>query len=434
MKKNAIASLLLAFATAFALADNLGTASLVGDLSSTSDYVYTADQADAVFATRVPTNRTVNGHALTGNVTIGESDITVTPGGGSYTLSGWVDSVDSYLGQIVPDAGTMLLGIKDGKLIAGTSSAVQRDLNINGTNVIAAIQSASAEAKAYTDASAYTHPSYTAQTGKPTSDASPGFGDMFTISQITSDSTGHVTGATDRTITIPSTAATTSDAGLMSAADKTKLNGIAAGATKGFTKFKIRNTAENAWLNASANTEQDLIHRNGFDVSATTGGFIIDVKLTDSTSTSSSTTAASATAVKNALDSAKAYADSAVAAGAYTHPSYTARTGKPTANATPGWGGTFTVSQIKSDATGHVTDAVDRTITIPSAAATTSAAGLMSAADKTALDSLSSGAVIKTSVAAALTAQGVSSADNIDTLNETIAELKKVIAVLEALD
>lgn len=72
----------------------------------------------------------------------------------------------------------------------------------------------------------------------------------------------------------------------------------------------------------------------------------------------------------------------------YTHPSYTARTGKPTANATPGFGGTFTVSQISSDATGHVTSATDRTITIPSATATQSANGLMSSADKTELDKL----------------------------------------------
>ena len=50
----------------------------------------------------------------------------------------------------------------------------------------------------------------------------------------------------------------------------------------------------------------------------------------------------------------------------YTHPTYTARTGKPTANQTPAFGGTATVSQITSDATGHVTGATDRTITIPS--------------------------------------------------------------------
>lgn len=70
----------------------------------------------------------------------------------------------------------------------------------------------------------------------------------------------------------------------------------------------------------------------------------------------------------------------------YTHPSYTARTGKPTANVTPGFGDSVTVSQITSDATGHVTGATDRTITIPSTAASQSAAGLMSADDKKAVD------------------------------------------------
>lgn len=50
----------------------------------------------------------------------------------------------------------------------------------------------------------------------------------------------------------------------------------------------------------------------------------------------------------------------------YTHPAYTVRTGKPTANQTPAFGGAATVSQITSDATGHVTAATDRTITIPS--------------------------------------------------------------------
>lgn len=56
----------------------------------------------------------------------------------------------------------------------------------------------------------------------------------------------------------------------------------------------------------------------------------------------------------------------ATGANAYTHPTYTARTGKPTANQTPAFGGTATVSQITSDTSGHVTAATDRTITIPS--------------------------------------------------------------------
>ena len=72
----------------------------------------------------------------------------------------------------------------------------------------------------------------------------------------------------------------------------------------------------------------------------------------------------------------------------YTHPSYTARTGVPTANQTPAFGGTFNVSQPVSDATGHITAINSRTITIPKTEATTSKAGLMSASDKTKLDGL----------------------------------------------
>ena len=72
----------------------------------------------------------------------------------------------------------------------------------------------------------------------------------------------------------------------------------------------------------------------------------------------------------------------------YTHPSYTARTGVPTANAAPAFGGTFSVTQPKSDTTGHITEMNTKTITIPSSTATTSAAGLMSASDKTKLDTI----------------------------------------------
>lgn len=53
-------------------------------------------------------------------------------------------------------------------------------------------------------------------------------------------------------------------------------------------------------------------------------------------------------------------------ANKYTHPSYTARTGVPTANATLSHGGTFTVTQPVCDATGHITALNTRTYTLPS--------------------------------------------------------------------
>ena len=65
-------------------------------------------------------------------------------------------------------------------------------------------------------------------------------------------------------------------------------------------------------------------------------------------------------------------------ANKYIHPTYTAKTGAPTANQTPVFGGSFTVTQPVSDATGHITGMNSRTVTIPSTAATTSAAGNVS--------------------------------------------------------
>ena len=68
---------------------------------------------------------------------------------------------------------------------------------------------------------------------------------------------------------------------------------------------------------------------------------------------------------------------------AYTHPTYTAKTGVPTANATPGFGGTFTVTQPVSDGTGHITGMNSRTITIPSTLAGSSAGLVKSGGDVT---------------------------------------------------
>lgn len=82
-----------------------------------------------------------------------------------------------------------------------------------------------------------------------------------------------------------------------------------------------------------------------------------------------------------------------IADGAQVNPTYTEFTGKPTSNQTPGFGSTFTIQQIKQSATGQVS-ATDRTVKIPNTTATTSAAGLMSAADKTKLNDIDTGAEV----------------------------------------
>ena len=59
------------------------------------------------------------------------------------------------------------------------------------------------------------HRTYTAFTGKPAANATPGFGESFTISQIAQSTTGQVSG-TDRTVTIPALpTASTSVAGIV---------------------------------------------------------------------------------------------------------------------------------------------------------------------------------------------------------------------------
>lgn len=72
----------------------------------------------------------------------------------------------------------------------------------------------------------YTHPSHNPTTGVPTANAAPGFGGTFKVGQVASDSQGHVTGQTERTITFPSTEASDSVTGLMNAADHKKLTDL----------------------------------------------------------------------------------------------------------------------------------------------------------------------------------------------------------------
>lgn len=60
-----------------------------------------------------------------------------------------------------------------------------------------------------------------------------------------------------------------------------------------------------------------------------------------------------------------------------------------TTNQTPTWGGTFKVPSGTVTEKGLLTDFADHTVAIPSAVATASADGLMSAADKTTINSIS---------------------------------------------
>lgn len=271
------------------------------------------------------------------------------------------------------------------------------------------------------------------------------------------------------TDTIYSVATTSSD-GLMSAADKTKLDSVTAGAS-GIT-------VDDALSSTSTNPVQNKVVNNAIsNLNTLVGGTSVSEQIASAISnkvdkvegkglsTNDYTTteknklsgiASGAEVNQNAFSNVAVGSTTIAADGktdtltlaagdnitltpdatndkvtiaakdtVYTHPSYTARTGVPTANATPAFGETFNISQPVSDATGHITAINSRTVTIPSATATTSTAGLMSAADKTKLDDIPAGAN-KTIVDSALSSTSTNPVQN-KVVNSAIADLNTLV-------
>ena len=200
------------------------------------------------------------------------------------------------------------------------------------------------------------------------------FGAAITVPYVTYNSTGHITAAGTRSITLPSSVVTTSVAGLMSPADKTKLDGIATNAN---------NYTHPSYTSYSSGLYKVTVDTLGHVSSATA---VAKTDITGLGIPAQDTTYSTATTTANGLMSSsdKTKLDGiATGANNYTHPAYTARTSG--------------LYKVTVDATGHVSDVTDVAKTditalgIPSQdttyqPATTSTAGLMSAADKTRSD------------------------------------------------
>ena len=176
--------------------------------------------------------------------------------------------------------------------------------------------------------------------------------------------------------------ATTSAAGLMSASDKSKLDGIATGANK--------ITVDSALSSSSTNPVQNKVIN-----SALSGKAASNHGHSDATTSAAGFLSA---ADKTKLDGI------ATGANAYTHPSYTAKSAglyKVTVDASGHVSATSAVA--KSDITALGIPSTDTTYSN----ATTSAAGLMSASDKSKLDGIASGANAYTLPTASSTLGGV---------------------------
>ena len=114
-------------------------------------------------------------------------------------------------------------GVSSTAAISSWKGSEAKTLAIKGTSPITTA--------ATTDTITITHNKGGANTSKgDTDNQTPGFGGTFKVTSATVDEYGHTTTLADHTVTIPSSTATVTEAGLMSVDDKSKLDGIAGGA------------------------------------------------------------------------------------------------------------------------------------------------------------------------------------------------------------
>lgn len=142
----------------------------------------------------------------------------------------------------------------------------------------------------------YVHPTYTAYTGKPAGNLSPGFGGSAIVSQITTNTLGHVTAVTDRTITIPSTLSNgTGTAGLIKTTSTVTSNTgyTACPVISGVPYYKSTSTTYSAGTGLSlsgttfsVNTSYATSGKNyKVNVDSSTGGLYVNVPWTDNNTT-----------------------------------------------------------------------------------------------------------------------------------------------------
>ncbi len=123
------------------------------------------------------------------------------------------------------------------------------------------------------DANHYDHPTHTAYIGEPTKNQVPDFGGKANVSQFKVNKYGHVTDKTDWTITIPNTKAqpiiknssgtvtSQGNDGLMSIADKTKLDQIK---SLEWTEIALKTAGSDLVQGSDFNKDNACIYYNGY--------------------------------------------------------------------------------------------------------------------------------------------------------------------------
>lgn len=284
---------------------------------------------------RVPTSRTVNGHALSSNVTVTASDIGVEAG--AQVNQNAFSNVKVGGSTISADTTTDTLELEAGSNVTLTPDTANDKVTISATDTTyASGTQAQLEAGTSTTNSVWQP--------KILHDYIAG-----EIGDLTSAMVFRGTIGTGGTIqTLPTTGVKVGDTYMVVTA------GTYAGQTCEVGDLIIATATTPTWTVAQTNIDGAITNITGTSpVSVTGSGSSRNVSV-----------------------------------------SYTSVTGKPIGNRSPAFGGTFTISQISQSTTGQIT-ATDRTITIPDTVATQSSSGLMSASDKATLDGLATGATVK---------------------------------------
>lgn len=179
-------------------------------------------------STKVPTANAVN-TAITNAVNALDSNVAADT---NYVLTGVTETNGKLTAksQVAVDQtySSTSANPASGKAIAAAIATLDSSKTASSGKAITGITMVDGKISSITETAVnnYTHPSHTATTGVPTANAAPGFGGTFQVNQIASDSQGHVTSSTERTITIPSTEASKSTKGLMTPEQVENLNAV----------------------------------------------------------------------------------------------------------------------------------------------------------------------------------------------------------------
>ena len=152
-----------------------------------------------------------------------------------------VNGASRFIGKVYINDSS--IGVINGSTVGDYPKFTDNDTTYAavGTSGNAGLMSTADKVKLNSIAASATRNTFSAFTGAPTSNQTPGFGSTFNIYQVGQTTAGAIT-TTARTVKIPNTAATTAAAGLMSAADKIKLNNCSTGSSLQYVKDGSNNS------------------------------------------------------------------------------------------------------------------------------------------------------------------------------------------------